>query len=171
MTMTEQDQLIGRASRAPGRAIAALAAAMLFVLTAVGSLAAAKALPATDAALVETIQTAIDARDYGAFEDLVYWEGAGKIKRRIVAFEIRRGLGRKIERIALEDFPKDGLAKVEAMPQLRVNMPVTHRVRVTYDEPPINDQGKLPTSVFLVGKKDGAYRIALVVRDAVDDDD
>jgi hypothetical protein len=175
MTMTEQDQLIGRASRAPGRPIAALVAAMLFVLTglsgAVGAMAATKALPATDEDLVETIETAIAARDYGAFEDLVYWEGAGKIKRRIVAFEIRRGLGRKIERIALEDFPKDGLAKVEAMPQLRVNMPVTHRVRVTYDEPPINDQGKLPTSVFLVGKKDGAYRIALVVRDAVDDDD
>jgi len=104
-------------------------------------------------------------------EELVYWEGAGKIKRNIVAFEIRRGLGRKIDSITFEDFPEDGMAKIEAMDKLRINMPVTNRVRVTFDEPPINDQGKPPTSVFLVGKRDGAYRIALVVRNFDDDDD
>jgi hypothetical protein len=42
---------------------------------------------------------------------------------------------------------------------------------VIYDEPPFKDDGKQPTSVFLVGKKDGAYRIALVVRNFEDDDD
>lgn len=128
-------------------------------------------LPRTNDDLVETIRDAIDARDYGRFEEIVYWEGAGKIKRRIVAFQIRRGLGRKIENIAIETVPEDSMAGIAAMKQLRVNMPVTHRVRVTFDEPPINDEGKLPTSVFLVGKQDGAYRIALVVRNALDDDD
>lgn len=133
--------------------------------------AAAQDLPRTDEELIDRIRTAIDAKDYGPFEDLVYWEGAGKIKRNIVAFEIRRGLGRKISSITFEEFPEDGMAKIEAMERLRVNMPVTNRVRVTFDEPPINDQGKRPTSVFLVGKRDGAYRIALVVRNFDDDDD
>ena len=135
------------------------------------ALAAAQDLPRTDQELIDRIRTAIDAKDYGPFEELVFWDGAGKIKRNIVAFEIRRGLGRKIDNITFEDFPEDGMAAIEKMDKLRVNMPVTNRVRVTYDEPPINDQGKLPTSVFLVGKKDGAYRIALVVRNFDDDDD
>ncbi len=133
--------------------------------------AAAQDLPSTDRELIDRIRTAIDAKDYGPLEELVYWEGAGKIKRNIVAFEIRRGLGRKVDSITFEDFPEDGLDKINAMERLRVNMPVTNRVRVTFDEPPINDEGKRPTSVFLVGKKDGAYRIALVVRNFDDDDD
>ncbi len=135
------------------------------------ALAAAQELPRTDQDLVDRIRGAIDSKDYGPLEELVYWEGAGKIKKNIVAFEIRRGLGRKIDNITFEEFPEEGMAKIEAMDRLRVNMPVTNRVRVTFDEPPINDDGKLPTSVFLVGKKDGAYRIALVVRNFDDDDD
>ncbi|MGI9507000.1 MAG: hypothetical protein ACR2RE_28500 [Geminicoccaceae bacterium] len=135
------------------------------------ALAATNDLPRTDEELLDRIRTAIDAKDYAPLEELVYWEGAGKIKRNIVAFEIRRGLGRKISDITFENFPEDGMAKIEAMDKLRVNMPVTHQVRVTYEEPPINDNGKLPTSVFLVGKQEGAYRIALVVRNFDDDDD
>ena len=133
--------------------------------------AAAQELPQTDQELIDRIRSAIDAKDYAPLEELVYWEGAGRIKRNIVAFEIRRGLGRKIDSITFEDFPEDGMAKIEAMDKLRVNMQVTNRVRVIYDEPPFRNDGKQPTSVFLVGKKDGAYRIALVVRNFDDDDD
>lgn len=158
-----------RAFMAAARRIALGAAICLTIAgTAVG---AATDLPQTDDALIETIESAMVARDFEPFEQLVYWEGAGKIKRRIVKFQIRRGFGRKIDKIALENFPENGMAAIDEIEHLRVNMPVTHRVRVTFDEPPINDQGKLPTSVFLVGKKDGAYRIALVVRKIDDDDD
>ncbi len=147
-----------------------VAAVACLALTGV-ALSASPDLPRTGDDLVGTIRNAIEKKDYDRFEELVYWEGAGKIKRRIVAFQIRRGLGRKIDSIAIEDFPENGMAGIAKLKQLRVNMPVTHRVRVTYDEPPINDQGKLPTSVFLVGKHDGAYRIALVVRNFDDDGD
>lgn len=176
MNEKKRERLGGWGRRMPGRIF--LAASRLFGLGAVGcfmltsvALSAAQDLPRTDDDLIETIRSAIDTRDFEPFEQLVNWEGAGKIKRRIVRFEIRRGFGRKIGRIAIEDFPKDGLAKVEAMQQLRVNMPVTHLVRVVFDEPPIEKTGKPPTSVFLVGKQDGAYRIALVVRNADHDDD
>ncbi len=166
----------GRDPDGPGRLFGAvfgligLGAAACFFTVGV-AFAAAQELPRTDDELIDRIRTAIDAKDYGPLEELVFWEGAGKIKRNIVAFEIRRGLGRKIESITFEDFPDDGMAGIESMDKLRVNMPVTNRVRVTYDEPPINDEGKRPTSVFLVGKRDGAYRIALVVRNFDDDDD
>jgi hypothetical protein len=147
-----------------------LGAVTMFMASGI-ALSAAQDLPRTNEELVDTIRTAIVAKDYAPFEELVYWEGAGKIKRRIVRFEIRRGFGRKIDTIAIEDFPKDGMAKIDAMKQIRVNMPVTHRVRVTFDEPPLEKTGRQPTSVFLVGKQDGAYRIALVVRNFDDDDD
>lgn len=155
--------------RTASRQILSGAVACLF--TASIAFAATNELPRTDEELLDRIRTAIDAKDYGPLEELVYWEGAGKIKRNIVAFEIRRGLGRKIDSITFEEFPEDGMAAINDMEKLRVNMPVTNRVRVTFDEPAINDQGMQPTSVFLVGKRDGAYRIALVVRNFDDDDD
>ncbi len=169
-------QVEGWDQRGPGRFLSTasrqigLGAAALFFTIGM-AFAAAQELPKTDQELVDRIRSAIDTKDYSPLEQLVYWEGAGRIKRNIVAFEIRRGLGRKIDSIAFEDFPEDGMDKINAMDKLRVNMPVTNRVRVTYDEPPIDDTGKQPTSVFLVGKKNGTYRIALVVRNFDDDDD
>jgi len=122
-------------------------------------------------ALLGTIRDAIETKNYETFKDLVFWKDAGKIKRRIVRFQIRRGLGRPIHKISFEPFPAHGLDAAIATGKLVVNMPVTHRVRVIYDEEPINKEGKLPTSVFLVGLKDNAYRIALVVRKPGYDDD
>ncbi|MGI9433345.1 MAG: hypothetical protein ACR2Q4_00675 [Geminicoccaceae bacterium] len=176
MKKKKLERLAGRDRKMPGHIFLAaarlvsLGAAGCFMLTSV-ALSAAQDLPRTDADLINTIRSAIDEKDFKPFEQLVNWEGAGKIKRRIVRFEIRRGFGRKIDTIAIEDFPKEGMAKIDAMDQLRVNMPVTHRVRVTFDEPPLEKTGRQPTSVFLVGKQDGAYRIALVVRNFDDDDD
>lgn len=176
MNKKKLERLSGWAQRAPSRLF--LAVSKLFGLGAVGcfmlagvALSAAQDLPQTDDDLIETIKSAIVTKDFEPFEELVNWEGAGKIKRRIVRFEIRRGFGRKIDSIAIEDFPENGLAKIEAMEKLRVNMPVTHRVRVIFDEPPLERTGRPPTSIFLVGKQDGAYRIALVVRNVDDDND
>ena len=122
---------------------------------------------------METIRGAIEERDYSVFEDLVFWKDAGKIKKNVVRFQIKRGLGRPIESISVEPFPADGLAAHIASGKLAPNMDVTHRVRVVYDEPPMEESGPKPAAVFLVGKLDDAYRIALVVRkgDFDDDDD
>jgi len=43
-------------------------------------------------------------------------------------------------------------------------MPVTKQLRIVFDEPAIDGLDKPPTAVFLVGRMDDAYRIALVVR-------
>lgn len=163
--------LHGLASRLTGRALLApgLAASLI---VAMASQAFAVDLPKDSDSLVATIKQAIETNDYERLEEMVLWKDAGKIKRRIVAFQIRRGLGRPIQSISFEDFPEDGLDAAKASGKLQLNMPVTHRVRVVYDEEPINDAGKLPTSVFLVGKRDDVYRIGLVVRkQGLDDDD
>lgn len=128
-------------------------------------------LPSDPDALVSAIRHAIEESDYDQLKELVFWKDAGKIKKRIVRFQLNRNLGRPIKAITFEDFPEDGFAGAEATGKLAVNMKVTNRVRVVFDEEPINDAGKLPTSVFVVGKKRGVYRIALVVRKGFVDDD
>lgn len=128
-------------------------------------------LPTQPDELVASIRQAIETRDYEQLKELVFWKDVGKIKKRIVRFQLNRNLGRPIKSITFDDLPEDGFNEMEATGKLALNMPVTDRVTVVFDEPPINDAGKLPTSVFVVGKKDGHYRIAVVVRTGFDDDD
>lgn len=131
---------------------------------------AAAEMPREPDAVVERIRNAIETRDYDSLSEMVFWKDAGKIKKRVVRFHLNRSIGRKIKSITWEDFPANGMDGILATGKLVPNMVVTNRVRVVYDEPPINDTGKLPTSVFLVGKRDDVYRIGLVVRAGADDD-
>ena len=160
----------GRAVR--GRLAPGLAFALALATGAVGAAAgtSAAAPPRDPDGLVEAIREAIETKDYEAFRALVFWKDAGKIKRRVVRFEINRGLGRPIRSITFEPFPENGMAGVLATGKLVPNMEFTNRVRVVYDEPP-TPAGKPPTAVFLVGKIDDAYRIGLVVRKPGFDDD
>ena len=50
-------------------------------------------------------------------------------------------------------------------------MEITHQVRVIFDEPDLDRYGKPPTFVFLVGQHKGVWRIGLVNRAGIDNDD
>ena len=128
-------------------------------------------LPKDPESMRAEIKSAIEARDYDRFKDLVLWKDVGKIKKRVVAFQIRRGLGREIESITLEDFDQSALDYLTEDGRHKLNMPVNKAVRIVYDEEAINDSGKKPTSVFLIGEHNNAYRIGVVVRNFEDDDD
>lgn len=128
-------------------------------------------LPENPDQLVSKIKTAIETKDYDSFKELIFWKDAGKIKKRIIRYQINRGLGRPIQSISFEEVSAHAMDAIRATGKLEPNMEVTNRVRVVYDEPPINESGKLPTSVFLVGKIDGDFRIGLVVRKPGFDDD
>lgn len=132
---------------------------------------AAAELPKDPEAMMQTIRTAIESKDYDALSSLVFWKDTGKIKKRIVRFQLNRSLGRKVKSITWEDFPADGFDAAIATGKLAPNMTMTNAVRVIFDEDPINAEGKLPTSVFLVGMRSGVYRIGLVNRAGIDDDD
>ena len=70
------------------------------------------------------------------------------------SYQIRSTFGRPIRSITLEPFPADGLKEAESRGTQKANMTVSHRLRVIFDEP--------PTDVFLIGKDQDVYRIALV---------
>ena len=138
---------------------------------ATSAIAAKAGLPGDAKTMAAEIRSAIEARDYERFEELVLWKDVGKIKKRVVAFQIRRGLGREIESVTLEGLDQNAVQKMLADGRHKLNMPVSQKVRVVYAEAAINDSGKKPTSVFLIGKHKDAYRIGVVVRNFEDDDD
>lgn len=147
-----------------GRGAGRVRFALAFLLVGASSAVAAGLFPKTEEQLIAIVSTAIAERDMGTFDELINWEGASPIKRRIVGFEVRRGLGRPIRSVSVEPFPHDGLRKMEADGALKANMPVTHQLRVVYDEPPMESFGIAPTAVFLIGREGDTFRIALVVR-------
>lgn len=135
-------------------------AAFLVALAGTGSAPAAQ--PTTEDQLVAEVKAALIAHDLAALEELVNWDGASKMRRRAVTYQLRYGLGRPIRSIALEPFPADGFREIEERGTMQPNMPVAQRLRVVFDEPD-NAYGRPPTAVFLIGRQGEAYRIALVV--------
>lgn len=133
--------------------------------------AAAVDMPRDKDAVIDYIRTAIETKDYDMLREMVFWKDTGKIKKRIVRFHLARSLGRPIKSITWEPFPEDGFDAAVATGKLAPNMDVSHAVRVIFDEEPINEAGKQPTAVFLVGMRKDVYRIGLVNRAGFDDDD
>ncbi len=133
--------------------------------------AVAVEMPKDETEVLDYIRTAIESKDYEMLSDMVFWKDTGKIKKRIVRFHLARSLGRPIKTISWEIFPENGFDAAIATGKLAPNMEVSHAVRVIFDEEPINETGKLPTAVFLVGKRKDVYRIGLVNRAGFDDDD
>jgi hypothetical protein len=129
-----------------------------------GSAVAAEtaALPTTDQQLLSTVRTALEQHDLDTFNELVNWDGASKMRRRAVTYQLRYGFGRPIRSITLEPSPADQLHAMESAGRFRANMPVEQQIRVVFDEPDTSF-GKPPTALFLVGKEEDGYRIALVV--------
>ncbi|KMO38668.1 hypothetical protein VQ03_16650 [Methylobacterium tarhaniae] len=119
-------------------------------------------LPAQADALVAYVTKAMTDHDIAAFERLVNWTGTRAQRKRLTLYQIRSGFGRPIKAAALEPMPGDGLAEATSRGTLKANMPVTERLRVVFDEPPVEGDAA-PTSVFLIGREGGTYRIALLV--------
>ena len=143
------------------RFVATILAASLAALVTATSVSAG-APPRTEQELIERVRTAITARDLDAISELINWDGAATMKRRIVNFQVRYSLGRPIRSVVLEPFPEGGLREIEAQGTLKANMPVTHRLRIVFDD--AGDDSVQPASVFLIGKTDDGFRIALIVQ-------
>lgn len=157
--------MTGHSSRRPrSRPFAALASALALccLVAGRGSEAAAYALPTSGDQLLSAVRAALEKHDLTAFEELVHWDGASKMKRRVVSYQLRHGFGRPIRSITLEPFPADGFDAIEESGRMRPNMAVSQQLRVVFDEPD-TAYGKPPTTLFLIGRQANAYRIALVV--------
>ncbi len=152
---------IASVTRPRARPRALLVAAAIGLGAACGQ-AAAGELPRTAEDLVSAVRAALEGGDMDAMSRLVNWDEARKVRRRVVAYQIRTAFGRPIRSVTLEPFPEGGLDAATARGTMKANMTVSHRIRVVFDEPDV-EAGRPPTDLFLVGRQGEAYRIALVV--------
>ena len=125
------------------------------------------AAPRSEDELIALVRAAIESQDYDAIEPLVNWQGSGPRNKRLVAMQIRHGLGRPIKSIKLEAAGPDVTADVSNQhPDFALNMPISHLLRVAFADGEGQPGQGDPGTVFLIGKSEGEYRIALVVRKA-----
>jgi len=140
----------------------AVAPASFGVFIAVVGSALAVELPKTEDDLIAVVRNAILSRDMALFMNLVNWDQARPLRQRAVKAQISTTFGRPIRSITLEPLPAEGLREVESRGTLRANMPLSHKLRVVFDEPD-GDAGILPADVFLIGRDSQGYRIGLIV--------
>lgn len=134
-----------------------------FIMVINGAVSAAPPdLPTTPDGLLAEVRQAIEHGDFPAFERLVYWTDVSRHKRRVIAAQIRHSLSRPIQNIELESADDETRRDLQSLMNLRLNLPVSDLLRVTFDD------GKgdpvAPATVFMVGKLNGEYRIALLVK-------
>ena len=123
------------------------------------------AAPRTEDELITLVRTAIEKQDYDAIEPLVNWQGSGPRNKRLVAMQIRHGLGRPVKSIKLEAAGPDVTEQVGAQhPDFQINMPITHILRIAFGDGEGQAGQGDPGTVFLIGQSAGEFRIALVVR-------
>lgn len=118
-------------------------------------------LPADPQTLVTFVTAAMRDHDQSAMERLVNWDGVRPLRKRLTLLQISTGYGRPIKEAVIEDFPTDGLVEAEERGTYKINMPVSKRLRIVFGDGS-GKSGEDPANVFLVGEKDGAFRIAVL---------
>ncbi len=124
--------------------------------------APAVASTSTDDAMIAKVRKAVANRDLDFFEKtFVDWDGARKRTQRLTLFQIRECFGRPIKSVGLEPLKPDPSAPL--VPEgYRTNLPVTHLLRIAFDEQHAPDES--PACVFMLSKDPKAsYRMVLVL--------
>jgi hypothetical protein len=118
--------------------------------------------PGTKDELVTLVRTAIEKEDFSMIDDIVNWQGVSDYKRRVFSSQILHALGRPISKIEFEDADQETRTSLAKMKNHKLNMDVTHLLRVTFSDG--EPGGIIPAEVFLIGRMEDAYRIALFVK-------
>lgn len=140
------------AAGSPGAAVPAKSAAA----------AASATAPATDDDFVAKVRKAVVDHDLDFFDKvLVDWDGARKRTQRLTLFQIRECFGRPIKSVGLEPLKPDPAAPL--VPEgYRTNLPVTHLLRIAFDER--HGPEETPACVFMLSKDPKmSYRMVLVL--------
>lgn len=167
-SVLKNHSLSGRNQGGGSRRLLSLVALALLASAQSLTWAAAPGLPTSQDALVSEIRKAIESGDFPAIDRLVLWNDVSPFKRRVVSAQIRHSLARPIQRIEVEPADMKTRRELQSLPNLRLNLPVSDLLRVTYDD--ADKASTTPATVFLIGKFEGAYRIVLLIKKKPVDD-
>lgn len=112
--------------------------------------------------LVTLVRTAIEKENFSMIDNIVNWQGVSNYKRRVFSSQILHALGRPISKIEVEDADQETRTSLSKMKNHTLNMDVTHLLRVTFSDG--EPGGIVPAEVFLIGRMEDSYRIALLVK-------
>ena len=122
-----------------------------------------KPFPKTVDELVAIVKSAVEAKDFEAIDHVVNWMGISDYKRREFSTQIRHGLGRPIAKVELEQIDDETMRALRNIKLHKLNMQVSHILRITYADGEAG--GVTPAGVYLIGRMEEAYRIALLVKE------
>jgi hypothetical protein len=88
----------------------------------------------TEDRLVGIVRMALEQHDLATLDVLANRDGASRMKRRVVSYQLRYGLGRPFRSITSEPFPADGSRKIEERGTLKPKLLVSQQLRVVFDE-------------------------------------
>jgi|GEM_PF-4704094 len=136
---------------------------LVFVLTCMN--AAATELPTSKEDLLQRFLSAHEAKSYDDISGLINWDGVRKYKQKMIRVYTRNNFGRKVIGTEFEEADTAFLNSFNVGTQnYHSNLPVTHLMRIYFEDTVGNEEPEFGSVVYLVGEKEGHYQIAISIK-------
>ncbi|WP_415887558.1 hypothetical protein ACMXYR_05310 [Neptuniibacter sp. QD29_5] len=125
----------------------------------------ASELPSTKEALLDRFLTAHEAKSYENISSLINWEGVRKYKQKMIRVYTRNNFGRKVIGTEFEEADTEFLNNFSVgHKKYQSNLPVTHLMRIYFEDTVGDEEPEFGSVVYLVGKHKEGYQIAIATK-------
>jgi hypothetical protein len=119
----------------------------------------------TKEALLDKFLVAHKAKSYDEIASLINWDGVSKYKKKMVRVYTRNNFGRKVIRTEFEKADTEFLSNFSVgHRKYHSNLPVTHLMRIYFEDSVGNQETEIGSVVYLVGKQNNGYQIAIATK-------
>lgn len=128
--------------------------------------ASAAEVPSTKEALLENFLSAHEAKSYEQISSLINWDGVRRYKQKMIRVYTRNNFGRKVIGTEFEEADTEFLKEFSVgHRKYQSNMPVTHLMRIYFEDTVGDEEPEFGSVVYLVGKHKDGVQIAIAVKD------
>ncbi len=123
-------------------------------------------LPSTKEALLNKFLAAHEAKSYEDISSLINWDGVRKYKQKMIRVYTRNNFGRKVIGTEFEEADTEFLKNFSVgHKKYQSNLPVTHLMRIYFEDTVGDEEPEFGSVVYLVGEHDEGYQIAIATKD------
>jgi len=128
--------------------------------------ATAAELPSSKEALLDKFLIAHEAKSYEDISSLINWKGVRKYKQKMIRVYTKNNFGRKVIGTEFEDADTQFLKSFSVgHKKYQSNLPVTHLMRIYFEDTVGDEEPEFGSVVYLVGKNKQGYQIAIATKD------
>ncbi|UTW02887.1 hypothetical protein KDX31_16360 [Amphritea atlantica] len=129
-------------------------------------IANASEISSSKEALLDSFIKAHEAKNYEEISRLINWEDVGKHKQKMIRVYTKNNFGREINHTEFEKADTNFLKSFNlGDKKYKSNLPVTHLMRIYFEEPTKDKKPEYSSVVYLVGEKPEGFQIAVVIKD------